>query len=330
MNNSTDDNSAKKATPMASNSSGKWIIAVIIAGAAWVAISPFLGAILAKDEHLKLSGKPPVPYDFAKAANSADGTNSSSSLSGMGLSKSGIGSGQSSDLSAKANAETIRDRFRRSIVALKPDRSSSSAYSGTLSGLGERLKQLTALNEAKQDEAVLAQIDLYLTDADKTPGALPEYKIIAAGLAMQSAARLHKLDMVKYYGKVAKSASRANGNYYMRELDAGYYSALGSNVDFSALRKLTGEYEADVAASRLPDALEKSKRLVALTDSLPSESYYRMQARIYKAHSQYISDLDEGKARRELLEIKKDALANDDKDWVKVCDNLINSLGGPI
>ena len=307
----------------AEDNKGKWILAVIICGAAWVGVSPFIGVMLAKDKHLELSGKPPEPLDIGKIVTAERSERTTPSF--LPSAPTVLG---------KADGDAIRERFHQSIISTKPagnsntSSTSSSTSSVSSSSIEDRLKQLTALFRANKDEELLGQVDKFIDDADRTPGNQAECKILADCLAMQSAARLHKPDLAKSYGQKAKAASRASGNYLMRMIDAAYYGMLGSKVDFVAVQKLVEQYEADAAASRKPEALAKGKQLLALTDSLPAESYYRMQARIYRAYSQFNSDGDEAKARRELLAIKKDAVASDDKDWAKVCDNLINTLNG--
>ena len=69
-NNSAKNNSDSSDNSAKNNNSGKWIIAVIVGGAIWVAVSPIVGAMLVKDKHLELSGKPPEPLNIAKSAGS--------------------------------------------------------------------------------------------------------------------------------------------------------------------------------------------------------------------------------------------------------------------
>ncbi|MBP6747224.1 hypothetical protein KA344_18480 [bacterium] len=369
-NNSAKNNSDSSDNSAKNNNSGKWIIAVIVGGAIWVAVSPIVGAMLVKDKHLELSGKPPEPLNIAKSAGSfgylnkaregkpytlpADlqgsaaapsTTNSaanaplpSSSLSGLGLSGSGIsGSGESAKVPGKADAEAIRERFRSSIIAMKPTAShpaaplsSSSSSSSSSLGLEERMNAVTKLCVAGKNAEGLDEADKFLAYIDKTPGIDPQYKVSTAALAMQMADNLHQVDRAKGYSQTAWATSRTSEDYLIEKIEPVYYGLRGSKVNFAKIQQLTKQYESDVANARSADALAQAKQLVAATASLPPQSFFRIKARIFLAHSQFIDDLNESAARRELADIKQTAESVGDQQMAKACQNIINGLAGPI
>jgi hypothetical protein len=356
------------------NNSGKWIMAVIIGGAVWVGVSPFVGAMLVKDKHLELSGKPPEPLDIQKSAGSfgylnkaregkpltlpadlqgevtpntaapssatTDAASSStsaplpsSSLSGLGLSGSGIaGSAAATKGSGSADANAVRERFRNAIIALKPAGShpaSSSSSSSSIS-LEDRMNNITKLCVAGKNAEGLAEADKFLAYIDKTPGIDSQYKVATAALAMQMADSSHLRDRAKEYSQTALTASRASEDFLIEKIEPVYYGLRGSKVDFAALQQLNKQYESDVAAARSAEALGCAKQIVAATASLPPQSFFRIRGRIFLAHSQYASDLNESAARRELTDIKKTAEEAGDQQLAKACSNIINGLGGPI
>ncbi len=368
-NNSAKNNSDSSDNSAKNNNSGKWIIAVIVGGAIWVAVSPIVGAMLVKDKHLELSGKPPEPLNIAKSAGSfgylnkaregkpytlpADlqgsaaapsTTNSaanaplpSSSLSGLGLSGSGIsGSGESAKVPGKADAEAVRERFRRSIIAMKPTAShpaapsSSSSSSSSSLGLEERMNAVTKLCVAGKNAEGLDEADKFLAYIDKTPGIDPQYKVSTAALAMQMADNLHQVDRAKGYSQTAWATSRTSEDYLIEKIEPVYYGLRGSKVNFAKIQQFTKQYESDVANARSADALAQAKQLVAATASLPPQSFFRIKARIFLAHSQFIDDLNESAARRELADIKQTAESVGDQQMAKACQNIINGLAGPI
>ncbi len=324
------------------NNSGKWIMAVIIGGAVWVGVSPFVGAMLVKDKHLELSGKPPEPLDIQKSAGSLDAPSSSasaplpsSSLSGLGLSGSGIaGSAEASKVPGSADANAVRERFRKAIIALKPAAShpasaSSSSASSSIS-LEDRMNAITKLCVTGKNAEGLAEADKFLAYIDKTPGIDSQYKVATAALAMQMADSSHLRDRAKEYSQTALTASRASEDFLIEKIEPVYYGLRGSKVDFAALQQLNKQYESDVAAARSAEALGCAKQIVAATASLPPHSFFRIRGRIFLAHSQYVSDLNESTARRELTDIKKTAEEAGDQQLAKACSNIINGLGGPI
>lgn len=365
-NNSAKNNSDSSDNSAKNNNSGKWIIAVIVGGAIWVAVSPIVGAMLVKDKHLELSGKPPEPLNIAKSAGSfgylnkaregkpytlpADlqgsaaapsTTNSaanaplpSSSLSGLGLSGSGIsGSGESAKVPGKADAEAVRERFRSSIIAMKPTASHPAAPSSSSSsslGLEERMNAVTKLCVAGKNAEGLDEADKFLAYIDKTPGIDPQYKVSTAALAMQMADNLHQVDRAKGYSQTAWATSRTSEDYLIEKIEPVYYGLRGSKVNFAKIQQLTKQYESDVANARSADALAQAKQLVAATASLPPQSFFRIKARIFLAHSQFIDDLNESAARRELADIKQTAESVGDQQMAKACQNIINGLAGPI
>lgn len=378
-NNSGENNSGTSGsgpTSSGQNNSGKWIMAVIIGGAVWVGVSPFVGAMLVKDKHLELSGKPPEPLDIQKSAGSfgylnkaregkpltlpadlqggvtpntaapssatADVASSSasaplpsSSLSGLGLSGSGIaGSAEASKGPGSADANAVRERFRNAIIALKPAAShpastSSSSASSSIS-LEDRMTAITKLCVAGKNAEGLAEADKFLAYIDKTPGIDSQYKVATAALAMQMADSSHLRDRAKEYSQTALTASRASEDFLIEKIEPVYYGLRGSKVDFAALQQLNKQYESDVAAARSAEALGCAKQMVAATASLPPQSFFRIRGRIFLAHSQYVSDLNESTARRELTDIKKTAEEAGDQQLAKACSNIINGLGGPI
>jgi hypothetical protein len=353
------------------NNSGKWIMAVIIGGAVWVGVSPFVGAMLVKDKHLELSGKPPEPLDIQKSAGSfgylnkaregkpltlpadlqggvtpntaapssatTDAASSSasaplpsSSLSGLGLSGSGIaGSAEASKGPGSADANAVRERFRSAIIALKPAASHPASSSSSIS-LEERMNAITKLCVAGKNAEGLAEADKFLAYIDKTPGIDSQYKVATAALAMQMADSSHLRDRAKEFSQAALSASRASEDFLIEKIEPVYYGLRGSKVDFAALQQLNKQYESDVAAARSAEALGCAKQIVAATASLPPQSFFRIRGRIFLAHSQYVSDLNESTARRELTDIKKTAEEAGDQQLAKACSNIINGLGGPI
>ncbi len=376
-NNSGENNSGTSGSGQTSsgqNNSGKWIMAVIIGGAVWVGVSPFIGAMLVKDKHLELSGKPPEPLDIQKSAGSfgylnkaregkpltlpadlqggttpntaapssatTDAASSSasaplpsSSLSGLGLSGSGIaGSAEASKGPGSADANAVRERFRNAIIALKPAAShpaSSSSSSSSIS-LEDRMNAITKLCVAGKNVEGLVEADKFLAYIDKTPGIDSQYKVATAALAMQMADSSHLRDRAKEYSQTALNASRASEDFLIEKIEPVYYGLRGSKVDFAALKQLNKQYESDVAAARSAEALGCAKQMVAATASLPPQSFFRIRGRIFLAHSQYVSDLNESTARRELTDIKKTAEEAGDQQLAKACSNIINGLGGPI
>jgi hypothetical protein len=378
-NNSGENNSGTSGsgpTSSGQNNSGKWIMAVIIGGAVWVGVSPFIGAMLVKDKHLELSGKPPEPLDIQKSAGSfgylnkaregkpltlpadlqggitpntaapssatTDAASSSasaplpsSSLSGLGLSGSGIaGSAEASKEPGSADANAVRERFRNAIIALKPAAShpastSSSSASSSIS-LEDRMNAITKLCVAGKNAEGLAEADKFLAYIDKTPGIDSQYKVATAALAMQMADSSHLRDRAKEYSQTALTASRASEDFLIEKIEPVYFGLRGSKVDFAALQQLNKQYESDVAAARSAEALGCAKQMVAATASLPPQSFFRIRGRIFLAHSQYVSDLNESTARRELTDIKKTAEEAGDQQLAKACSNIINGLGGPI
>ncbi len=379
-NNSGENNSGTSGSGQTSsgqNNSGKWIMAVIIGGAVWVGVSPFVGAMLVKDKHLELSGKPPEPLDIQKSAGSfgylnkaregkpltlpadlqggvtpntaaassatTDAASSSasaplpsSSLSGLGLSGSGIaGSAEAAKGPGSADADAVRERFRNAIIALKPAAShpassSSSAASSSSISLEDRMNAITKLCVSGKNAEGLVEADKFLAYIDKTPGIDSQYKVATAALAMQMADNSHLRDRAKEYSQTALTASRASEDFLIEKIEPVYYGLRGSKVDFAALQQLNKQYESDVAAARSAEALGCAKQMVAATASLPPQSFFRIRGRIFLAHSQYVSDLNEGTARRELTDIKKTAEEAGDQQLAKACSNIINGLGGPI
>lgn len=383
-NNSGENNSVTSGSGQASsdktssgpNNSGKWIMAVIIGGAVWVGVSPFVGAMLVKDKHLELSGKPPEPLDIQKSAGSfgylnkaregkpltlpadlqggvapstaapsgatTDAASSStsaplpsSSLSGLGLSGSGIaGSAEAAKAPDSAEANAVRERFRNAIIALKPagshPASSSPSSSSSSISLEDRMNAITKLCVAGKNAEGLAEADKFLAYIDKTPGIDSQYKVATAALAMQMADSSHLRDRAKEYSQMALTASRASEDFLIEKIEPVYYGLRGSKVDFAALQQLNKQYESDVAAARSSEALGCAKQIVAATASLPPQSFFRIRGRIFLAHSQYVSDLNESTARRELTDIKKTAEDAGDQQLAKACSNIINGLGGPI
>jgi hypothetical protein len=368
-NENTSNNSGNNSASQ--NNSGKWIVAVIIGGAIWVGVSPIVGAMLVKDKHLELSGKPPEPLNISKSAGfgylnkaregqpytlpadlqaSAAPSPPSSSLSGLGLSGSGMansgiaGSSATAKVLSQADTNAIRERFARSIIAMKPTAShpaasstatatttSSSTSSSTSSlGLDERMNAVTKLCLSGKNAEGLAEADKFLAYIDKTPGIDSQYKVATAALAMQMADALHQIDRAKGYSQTALTASRASEDYLIEKIEPVYYGLRGSKVNFSTLQQLIKQYESDVANARSANALAQAKQIVAATDSLPPQSFFRIKARIFLAHSQFVNDLNESAARRELIDIKQTAESAGDKEMAKVCQNIINGLGGPI
>lgn len=353
-------------------------MAVIIGGAVWVGVSPFVGAMLVKDKHLELSGKPPEPLDIQKSAGSfgylnkaregkpltlpadlqggvtpntavpssaaTDAASSSasaplpsSSLSGLGLSGSGIaGSAEASKGPGSADANAVRERFRNAIIALKPaashpaSSSSSSASSSSSISLEDRMNAITKLCVSGKNAEGLAEADKFLAYIDKTPGIDSQYKVATAALAMQMADNSHLRDRAKEYSQTALTASRASEDFLIEKIEPVYYGLRGSKVDFAALQQLNKQYESDVAAARSAEALGCAKQMVAAAASLPPQSFFRIRGRIFLAHSQYVIDLNESTARRELTDIKKTAEEAGDQQLAKACSNIINGLGGPI
>lgn len=366
----------------AGNNTGKWIMAVIVGGVIWVAVSPFVGAMLVKDKHLELSGKPPEPLNIAKSAGSFGYLNKaregkpytlpadlqgsaappSSSLSGLGLSGSGIsgsgisgsgisGSGESAKVPGKADADAIRERFRSSIIAMKPTASRSPATKSSNSATSSSTSSSSSSSSAASSPAVeaegkmemirrlstggnnaqgLEEADKFLAYIDKNRGLDSQYKVATAALAMQMASASHQIDRAKSYGQTAVTASRASEDFMIEKIEPVYYGLRGLKVDFSKIQQLIKLYESDVANARSANALAQAKQIVAATAGLPPESFFRIKARIFLAHSQFVSDLDEAVARRELTDIKKTAESAGDKEMAKVCQNIINGLAGPI
>lgn len=369
------DKSSSDKISSGQNNSGKWIMAVIIGGAVWVGVSPFVGAMLVKDKHLELSGKPPEPLDIQKSAGSfgylnkaregkpltlpadlrggvtpntaapgsatTDAASSSasaplpsSSLSGLGLSGSGI-AGSAEAAKGPGSADAVRERFRNAIIALKPAAShpassSSSAASSSSISLEDRMNAITKLCVSGKNAEGLAEADKFLAYIDKTPGIDSQYKVATAALAMQMADNSHLRDRAKEYSQTALTASRASEDFLIEKIEPVYYGLRGSKVDFAALQQLNKQYESDVAAARSAESLSCAKQMVAATASLPPQSFFRIRGRIFLAHSQYVSDLNESTARRELTDIKKTAEEAGDQQLAKACSNIINGLGGPI
>lgn len=257
-------------------------------------------------------------------------------MSGLGLSGSGIaGSAAATKGSGSADANAVRERFRNAIIALKPAgshpaSSSSSSSSSSSISLEDRMNNITKLCVAGKNAEGLAEADKFLAYIDKTPGIDSQYKVATAALAMQMADSSHLRDRAKEYSQTALTASRASEDFLIEKIEPVYYGLRGSKVDFAALQQLNKQYESDVAAARSAEALGCAKQIVAATASLPPQSFFRIRGRIFLAHSQYASDLNESAARRELTDIKKTAEEAGDQQLAKACSNIINGLGGPI
>jgi hypothetical protein len=192
------------------------------------------------------------------------------------------------------------------------------------------MKLVTGLSISGNNAQGLEEADKFLAYIDKNPGLDSQYKVATAALAMQMADIMHQRERAKNYSNTALTASRASEDYLIEKIEPVYYGLRGSKVDFAKIQQLTKQYESDVANARSADALAQAKRIAAATAGLPPQSFFRIKARIFLAHSQFVNDLNESVARRELTDIKKTAEAAGDQQMAKACQNIINGLAGPI
>ncbi len=282
----------------------------------------------------------PLPSSSLSGLGLSGSGISGSGISGSGISGTGIsGSGESAKVPGKVDAQAVRERFARSIIAMKPtashpatstSTSSSSSSSSSSLSLEERMNAVTKLCVAGKNAEGLDEADKFLAYIDKTPGIDPQYKVSTAALAMQMADNLHQLDRAKDYSQTAWTTSRTSEDYLIEKIEPVYYGLRGSKVNFATLQQLIKQYESDVANARSANALASAKQIVAATASLPPQSFFRIKARIFLVHSQFVNDLNESAARRELTDIKQTAESVGDKEMAKVCQNIINGLSGPI
>ncbi len=335
--------SANITTNNASNNSGKWIVAVIIGGALWVGVSPFIGAMLVKDKHLELSGKAPEPLNIDRSGISPGYLNQAREGKPYKLPadlqdnyaaapKPATANTEAAKLPFNTNPDAVRDRFHSSIVAMKsgstitPASSSASKSAPTSADTEARMNAVTQLCVAGKNAEGLEEADRFLAYIDKTVGIDSQYKVATAALAMQMAANSHQLARAKSYSQTAIIASRASQDYLIEKIEPVYYELRGSTVNFANLQQMIKQYESDLDAHHMEKIPAQAKAIAAATASLPSESFFRLKARIIQAYSQYSADHDATSALRVFADIKKSAEAAGDQEMAKRCATIISGM----
>lgn len=342
------NNSTSASANSASNNSGKWIVAVIIGGALWVGVSPFIGAMLVKDKHLELSGKAPEPLNIDRSGISpgyinqaregkqyklpADLQDNYAAAPKPATAAPVTANTEAAKLPFNTNPDAVRDRFHSSIVAMKSGStitpaSSSVSKSATSSADTEaRMNAVTNLCVAGKNAEGLEEADRFLAYIDKTVGIDSQYKVATAALAMQMAANSHQLARAKSYSHTAIVASRASQDYLIEKIEPVYYELRGSTVNFANLQQLIKQYESDLDAHHMEKIPAQAKAIAAATASLPPESFFRLKARIIQAYSQYSVDHDATSALRVFADIKKTAEAAGDQEMAKRCATIISGM----
>lgn len=340
--------SANITTNNASNNSGKWIVAVIIGGALWVGVSPFIGAMLVKDKHLELSGKAPEPLNIDRSGISpgyinqaregkpyklpADLQDNYAAVPKPATANTEAANTEAAKLPFNTNPDAVRDRFHSSIVAMKsgstitPASSSVSKSAPTSADTEARMNAVTQLCVAGKNAEGLEEADRFLAYIDKTVGIDSQYKVATAALAMQMAANSHQLARAKSYSHTAIVASRASQDYLIEKIEPVYYELRGSTVNFANLQQMIKQYESDLDAHHMEKIPAQAKAIAAATASLPSESFFRLKARIIQAYSQYSADHDATSALRVFADIKKSAEAAGDQEMAKRCATIISGM----
>jgi hypothetical protein len=299
--------------------------------------------MLVKDKHLELSGKAPEPLNIDRSGISPGYLNQAREGKPYKLPadlqdnyaaapKPATANTEAAKLPFNTNPDAVRDRFHSSIVAMKsgstitPASSSASKSAPTSADTEARMNAVTQLCVAGKNAEGLEEADRFLAYIDKTVGIDSQYKVATAALAMQMAANSHQLARAKSYSQTAIIASRASQDYLIEKIEPVYYELRGSTVNFANLQQMIKQYESDLDAHHMEKIPAQAKAIAAATASLPSESFFRLKARIIQAYSQYSADHDATSALRVFADIKKSAEAAGDQEMAKRCATIISGM----
>lgn len=308
-----DTNAENSESVEKANTSGKVLIAVIVAGVLYVGASPFIGAMLAKNNEKTQIARAPEPAIAQIHALPEERT-------------------LQADKATQSKA--IVDRFRSNISAALPSSSSSSsssenavaANSATKAEFDVSLKKITELNNAKNYTEGLAEADRLLARLSATPDANPQFMVAAAGLATQMADSAGQPDKTRAYSDIALKASRKANDFMIEKIEPAYYRARGSKVDFDRVSAVISEFQTEYDARRTTNLKRLAAEATAATVSLPAGSFFRLKATALEAFAD-LALTGNGKVAMTAFErIRKASDDAGDKGMVSVCDDVINAI----
>ncbi len=347
--NNTDDGEA------ANKKKGAIIIAVIVGGALYVGVSPFIGAMLPREPVGGPQEQSQVQVQHVSQAPRADQvqqmpvtplsqTAASTPSTDSSLKHSDI----LAALRSTSTKEPMSKRFAESLTSTSsskgiqvPDNLLSSASVKTPvtapvtapasapvmvanADYERSLKNITSLCGAGKNEAGLKAADEFIATLNRDPGALPKYKIVTVALAMQMAADTHQKARAQTYGEIGLMAARDHDDYFMERLEPLYYSIQGgSTVDFAKAESLLEQCQAELASGTRQKLPQLGREVLAATETLPDRSFYRLQARVMNAYGEFVQSGNPAAAIEAFEAIKRTARAAGDHTIAKKCEVVV-------
>jgi len=315
------------------SSKGKLIVAVIVGGALYVGISPFIGAMLGPDHSRPQAPPvqqtptqmPPMPAQLVTPVKESESTTGAASSGGLQHSTilEALQSTTRRDSVSQRFADSLSSKSAPTKIVIPEDLLSRKTEVVAASDFEGQLKNITSLCKAHKNEKGLREADKFLAALDQDGHSLPEYKIVTTGLAMQMALDLHQTARAKSYGDIGVVTSRAHDDYFMERIEPLYYQAQGSKVDFERAESLIEQCQAQLASGTKQKLPALGREVMAATSQLPESSFYRLQARVMNAYGEFVGSSDAVAAVANFEAIKQTAERAGDKAIARKCDAVV-------
>lgn len=346
--NNTDDGEA------ANKKKGVIIIAVIVGGAIYVGLSPFIGAMLVPHQQAI------EPQSQVQHVSQAPQAQQVQQLPVTPLSRTVASTASTSSTASGHKHSDILDALRSTTSAREPmsKRFADSLSSpdapkviqipdGLISSASVKppataqvtapvvvanadyersLKNVTSLCEARKNEAGLKAADEFLATLNRDPSALPNYKIVTIALAMQMAADSQQKARAQSYGVIGLREARDHDDYFMERIEPLYYALQGSRVNFAKAESLIEQCQAELAGGTRQKLPELGRQVMTATETLPDHSFYRLQARVMNAYGEFVQSENPAAAIEAFQAIKQTARAAGDQSIAKKCDLVVTLI----
>lgn len=255
--------------------SDKLVIGVIVCGAAYVCISPFLQMILPTSAPLppaaSSSSSIDVPDAIMHGKDSA--VEKDAAMQKRFLATSGLDKSEGGD---QAKAEAL-------------------------------LKELAAQVTAGKKENALKLTDSFLAFLKEHPGLDKRYCVLGNTLGLQTAYEAGLKERAAQYGKAAHDLSRQMDDYMMDRIEPTYFKSIGIEADFDGIDSAFAKYDELFAARNLNGLGAVAEDLNNKVVGLPADSYEHLRADMYSAYAGLAGNGDKSKASEKLQQVAQRA-----------------------
>lgn len=306
----------------------KLIIGVIVAGAAYVLVSPFLQLLLPE---------PGAPAPAASQVSDAQSAALVDASSPKPLSK--LGAGSEPDIAgsimhrSEDKDKALQERMLSKMGLIGANHADGKSEDEILAGLsagdeneGLRLTELSASVDAGKYAVALKQADSFLVYLKEHPHADAHYPVLVNTLAMQAAFKAGQRSKAVLYGREAERLSRLQSDYLIDRIEPTYLRSQGIEADYETIandfKKFDEEFDARNMAA-LPALAESLEEKVG---ALPADSFARLRADMYAVYADLANQGDRQKVSSRLMAVAARADTAGDAFLAQKCQGLVQAI----